>query len=241
MNGDTKGTRKTNSANSQVNAISFFVEQTVRNMINTAEIVSVNSADQNSHGGPAGYAAATPLVCQTDGYNNILPTATLHRLPFLRPQAGKAAIIMDPQPGDKAVAVFAKRDSSGVATNTKEPVQPGSFRVFDQADGFLINGFLGDTPEIWLLLDPVSGNIELSTKAANVEISCREGGNIVIKTGSGNVTIEATQGVNITAPQVNVSGNMNVAGTLTADGVNMNNHTHGGVQNGSGSTGQPNK
>jgi hypothetical protein len=161
-------------------------------------------------------------------------------LPFYRQQAGKAAIIMDPQPGDKAIAVFTKRDSSNVDTETEEAITPASHQAFDQADGYLFTGFLGDVPEIWLMLDPVTGNIELSTKTAKLDITCRESGDITIKTGRGNVAIEATETVTVTAPQVTIAGNMTVTGTLTAGGINLNTHTHGGVYPGSGNTGGPN-
>lgn len=256
-----KGTRRLTSPNTLSNAVAFMVEQILKDMINTGEVVSINSADQNSTGGPGGYATATPLVCRTDAWNNTLPPTAMHKLPFFRPQAGKAAIIMDPQPGDKAIAISMKRDSSGVAVGKNEPVQPGSFRSFDQADNYLLNGFLGETPEIWLELNPVSGDISLSTKAANIDISCRESGDITVKTGSGNVTIQAGNGGEGTITldgQVVVTRNIivrdknnegqstftggfnNTGGRVTSNGITLETHTHTGVQTGGGNTGSPN-
>jgi phage baseplate assembly protein gpV len=262
-----KGTKKLTTANTLTNAMTFLIEQNIRAQVNTADVVSIDRADQAGTDGPAGYAAATPLVCQVDARDNALPPSSLPKLPFFRPQAGKAAIVMDPQPGDKAVAVFLKRDSSGVATGKKEPVQPGSFRMFDQADGYLINGFLGDAPEIWLHLNPATGDISLSTKTANIDISCRESGDIDIRTGAGNVTVSATGTAVIKAPDVVLNGNARITGNLTVDGicegaggaafttrggihnqggvirsnaVTLDTHTHTGVQPGGGSTGKPN-
>lgn len=211
-----KGTKRLTTANTMTNATSFLIEQTIRDTVNTAEVVSIDGADQTGTDGATGYAAATPLVCQTDAFDNTLPPASIHRLPFLRPQAGKAAIVMDPQPGDKAILIAMKRDSSGVTSGKNDPVQPGSFRTFDQADGYLINGFLGEAPEIWLHLNPVTGDISLSTKAANIDISCRESGDIDIKTGKGNIFITATDSVDIasdaritlTAPDIFLNGNL---------------------------------
>ena len=266
-NKPVKGTKKLTTANTHTNATAFLIEQMIRDTVNTAEVVSIDGADQSGTDGAAGYAAATPLVCQTDGFDNTLPPASIPKMPFFRPQAGKAAIVMDPQPGDKAILVAMKRDSSGVATGKKDPVQPGSHRTFDQADGYLINGFLGETPEIWLHLNPVSGDISLSTKAANVDISCRESGDMEIKTAAGKIVITATTTITIKAPNIILDGNVRVTGNLTVDGtsegpgggafqtrgginneggtvtsnsVTLETHTHTGVEPGGGDTGSPN-
>ena len=256
-----KGVKTLTTANTLTNAVSFLVDQSIKGMVNTAEVVSIGGADQNKTDGPGGYASATPLVCQTDAYDSALPPATLAKLPFFRPQAGKAAIVMDPQPGDKAILIAMKRDSTNVAVGKNEPVQPASFRSFDQADGYLINGFLGEAPEIWLHLNPVTGDISLSTKAANIEISCRKEGDIVVKTGDGDITIQAGksgEGTITLDGQVVVTRNIivqnknnegqsqmrggfnNTGGKVTSNTVTLETHTHSGVQPGGGNTDSPN-
>lgn len=256
-----KGTKKLTTANTPTNATAFLIEQTINAKVNTAEVVSIDGADQTGTDGPAGYAAATPLVCPVDGFNEALPPTTIPKMPFFRPQAGKAAIVMDPQPGDKAILIAMKRDSSGVASGKSDPVHPASFRMFDQADGYLINGFLGEAPEIWLHLNPVTGDISLSTKAANIDISCRESGDILVKTGSGNITIQAgnggegtitldgqviitrtiqVQNKNNEAASQFTGGFNNTGGKVTSNSVTLETHTHTGVQPGNGSTGSPN-
>lgn len=262
-----KGTKRLTTANTPTNATAFLIEQTIRDTVNTAEVVSINGADQTGTDGAAGYAAATPLVCQTDAFDNTLPPASIPKMPFFRPQAGKAAIVMDPQPGDKAILIAMKRDSSGVTSGKGDPVQPASFRTFDQADGYLINGFLGEAPEIWLHLNPVTGDISLSTKAANIDISCRESGDIDIQTGAGNITVTATDTGTVKAPQIVLDGNVRITGNLTVEGISegpgggafetrgginnedgvirsnaitLDTHTHTGVQPGGGDTGNPN-
>jgi phage baseplate assembly protein gpV len=201
-----------------VNAIDFAVTQAIRGQVNTSELVMIGQADQNGHDGPGGYASATPLVKQTDGFDNGLPATALHHLAYYRPQAGKAAIIMNPQPGDKALAVSMKRDSSGVGVDTKEAVQPGSHRSFDQADSILVNGVLGEVPETYLELDPATGTIFLSTKAAKIEISCRESGDIAIKTAAGNVRVDATLKVTVTCPEIILDGDVRITKGLVVEG-----------------------
>ena len=229
-NQEVKGTKRLTSGNTMTNAVSFLVEQMIRDTVNTAEVVSIDEADQNSTGGAAGYADATPLVCQTDGFNNTLPQTSIPHMPFFRPQAGKAAIVMDPQPGDKAILLAMKRDSTGVVTGKGDQVQPGSFRTYDLADGYLLNGFLGQAPEIWLELNPATGNISLSTKAANIDISCRESGNIEITTNSGdvdiatkagNIGVSATGEVTVDVPQAIFTGDVWIQGSLVFDGEAM--------------------
>lgn len=260
-NNTVKGIKKIESANTPFNAINFLVRQTVSEMVETSEVVRIDGAEQSGSDGPAGYASATPLVSYTDGEGNAIPSTQIPRMPFLRPQAGKAAIIMDPQPGDKAIAIAMKRDSSGVTSGKNETVQPSSFRSFDLADSYLINGFLGETPEIWLHLNPVSGDISLSTKTANIDVSCRESGDITVKTGQGNVLIQAGSGGEGTVTidgQLIVTRNIlvqnknnegvsqmhggfnNIGGTITSNSITLESHTHNGVDPGDGNTGSPN-
>lgn len=213
-----RGQKRLSSSNTLTNAITYLVDQRIAERVETSDIVSIGEADQAGTGGAAGFASATPLVCQTDGFGNAIPSAAIPQLPFYRPQAGKAAIIMDPQPGDKAIAIYQKRDSSGITTGANAPSRPASFRSFSQADGVLLNGVKGEAPEIWLELNPASGNISLSTKAAAVEISCRESGDMVIKTASGNITIECTVEATVKAPDIILDGNVRVTGNLVVEG-----------------------
>jgi len=225
MSDTVKGAKRANSGNTPTNAISFLVEREVKRRMNTAEIMRVDGSDPQDNSSTGGRLKATPMVKQVDGFDQAIDVTKMPNMPFYRPQAGKAAIIMEPQPGDKAIAIFTKRDSSNLEVGKNDPVQPGSHRNFDQADGFLINGFLGVKPEIWLMLDPASGNIELSTKSANVEISCRDGGDLDIKTGSGNISITCTEAATITAenatidaPQTTITGDAVIKGSLAVEG-----------------------
>lgn len=257
-----RGTKNIATGNSRTNAISALVDTKIRDTVNTAEIVIIASADPQTPDHESGTARATPAVTQTDGYGNALPSTSLPPLPVWRPQAGKAAILMTPQEGDKAVAVFMKRDSSGVNHLSGSPERPATFRAFDQADGVIFNGAHGAKPEIWLSLDPESGDISLSTKSADMDISCRESGDIHIKTGSGNITIQAGNGgegtitldgaVEITrtlrvrnrdneAPSSFRGGFDNTEGVVRSNGITLETHTHGGVDRGNSNTDGPNR
>lgn len=91
----------------------------------------------------------------------------------------------------------------------KAPSNPGSRRRFDWSDGLYLGGFLNGTPTRYIRFD-----------------------------SDGNVWIKP-------ATKVTVEGDLHVTGTgtfdvdATADGVSLLNHTHGGVQTGSGHTAAP--
>ena len=71
-------------------------------------------------------------------------------------------------------------------------------------------------------------------------------GNKVHLKKDGTLDVVASAKVQITSPLVTMSGNLQVAGTVTAatdvvgGGKSLKNHTHPGVQPGGGSTGAPN-
>lgn len=243
-NKTVKGTRKLTSANTLTNAAAFMIEKAMRSSINTAEVVKVMRVDAGGPGGMTGYVDVLPLVCQTDAWNNALPPATLYRLPYSRIQGGVAALIIDPEPGDIGIAVFTKRDSSNVKQAQSAPVQPGSFRTFDQADGFYIGGFLNKAPSIWLELGqnneavlhaPVKVTVETQECVIDAPLT-RLTGNLFI---NGNVTWAGT-GQGQGGPAVFKGGLTNSGGSIKSNNVTLETHTHSGVQTGNGNTGRPN-
>lgn len=262
-NNTVKGNRTLQSANSPYNAISFMMANLVRGMVNTADVVRVVSVDGGGSGAATGYVDVLPLVCQTDADNNTLQPATLYRLPYSRVQGGVAALVVDPVPGDIGIAIFTKRDSSNVQVGQEEPVQPGSFRIFDQADGFYIGGFLNQAPSIFLELDqekrarlvaPESVRIETKactiecqTFAVNASVSAGINAptwsfNTYDGTGTANGTINGnlmqtgnyTQQGNFTQ-----TGSITSTGNHTAGNISLQSHVHSGVERGNSTTNGP--
>ena len=188
--------RKLNSGASEYNAISFLVEQMIKGMVNTAIPVRVDSCTKPGVGGAAGYVSATPLVQQRGADGKALMPVSLPQLPYYRVQAGTAAVVLDPQPGDIGLAVFSQQDASNVKAGTSEPVQAGSFRAFDMSDGFFVATHYGQTPTTYVHLDPEKGE----------------------------VTIKAPTKITIDAPQIELKGALTMGGasggadTITLDG-----------------------
>lgn len=251
-NQTTQGLRDFSTNTSEYNRMRFFVESILREILNTAALVRVDSCTSPGSGGPAGSVSATPLVAQTDAQGNKLPMASIPSLPFMRYQAGKAAIILDPVAGDQGVAVFFKNDSTTVGAGTTEPQRPGSTRSFSQSDGAYIPGVQNQAPTVWIEITQDERIIIHAPQGVTVETDQ----NCVVNAGQA-VNITAESECNITAPVINLNGALNAqaqgggnttatfTGTLnasqdvTASGISLNSHTHSGVQSGSDSTGGP--
>lgn len=251
-NQTTQGLRDFSTNTSEYNRMRFFVESILREILNTSALVRVDSCTAPGSVGPAGSVSATPLVSQTDAQGNALPMASIPRLPFLRYQAGVAAVILDPVPGDQGVAVFLKQDSSTVGAGTAEPQRPGSTRSFSQSDGVFLPGVQNQAPTVWIEL--TQDNTITIHAPAGVTVETEQ--TCIINAGQA-VNITAGTECNITAPVINLNGALNsrgqdggnttatFTGTLnatqdvTANSISLHNHTHTGVEPGSGSTGEP--
>lgn len=245
---ENQGLRDPYTMATPYNQLEFIVRRIVSEMVNTSALVRIDGCTSQGPDGPAGTVAATPLVAQTDAEGNALPMVSLPSLPHYRIQAGIAAVIMDPVPGDIGVASFCKADSSTVKPGTTEPQRPGSFRSFDQADGMLVASVSNQAPEVWIEIKQDKTIIVHAPEGCTIETD---------KT----VEIKAAEGIVLDAPQTTITGNLTATGekgdaigmtgtvsldgslTSTGDqvaaGISQTRHTHTGVMPGGGDTGKP--
>ena len=187
-----------------LNQLEFLIKTLTRDMSTAIPVIitAVQAGDTDA----AGYVDARPLVAQIDAWGNSLPMAAIHHLPYFRLQSGRAAVVLDPVMGDIGLAVFAQSDCSNVKQGANQTVQPGSWRKFDQADGFYVGGFLNKSVDTFVRLAQ-----------------------------DGVVTITAPAGVVIDAPTVRMTGDvradgkMDVVGDMTSGGKSYLDHTHMGV------------
>lgn len=148
--GIVKGVADEDVDSSDLNRLEFLIKVLQRDMSTAIPVIitAVQAGDTNA----AGYVDARPLVAQVDAWGNALPMATLHHLPYFRLQAGRAGIVLDPVPGDIGLAIFAQSDCSTLKQGQKETAQPGSWRKFDQADGFYVGGFINTQIDTYIRL-----------------------------------------------------------------------------------------
>jgi GpV Apex motif len=179
--------------------------------IQTVSLVRVESCTNSGGVVPAGTVNATVLVNIVTVDRTAIPHGTINNIPYSRAQGGSSAIILDPAPQDIGIALFCSRDIS-IVKKTMAQANPGSYRMFDWADGLYIGGFLNGSPTTFIQFD---GN-----------------GNINLKTPSGVVTINGTT--------IDADGNIKGAGSITdGDGIVVGTHTHSGVESGPDNSGPP--
>lgn len=222
---------------SDFNALDFVIQSVIKGLVNTAIPVRVDAIERPANEGGAAYLSATPLICQRDAEGNALPSVSIPKLRWFRLQHGSAAILCDPKPGDIGLAVFAQQDVSTL-TGGNQPVQPGSFRCFDMSDGFYFGGFWGQPPTTFIRIED-TGDITI-TAPNTVTVNTK------------NATVNAETKCTVNAPSsefsgdVKVGGNLEIVGNTTsangdisAGGVSLRNHVHGGVESGGSNTGTP--
>lgn len=197
----------------EFNALQFFVNQLIAD-INTATLVKIISCTNSGGLSAVGSVDVQPLVNHLDARNQALPSAIIYDLPYVRLQGGKNAFIMDPEPGDIGIAVFASRDISSVKAN-KAQANPGSFRRFDWADGLYIGGVLNGVPSQYVQFS--TAGIKLYSPAA--------------------IEMDAPK-LTINAPTITITGDATLNGTLTVSadvviaGKSVVNHNHTDPQGG---------
>ncbi|TAN11548.1 MAG: oxidoreductase [Burkholderiaceae bacterium] len=208
-----------------------FVVQQILSTVAGATLVRVVAVTNSGGLSPVGFIDAQPMVNQTDAAGHVMPHGVLHKLPYFRLQGGANAVILDPQPGDIGIAVFASRDLSKVKA-TKSQNAPGSSRMFSMSDGLYIGGVLNGTPSQYVQFS--AGGITLTSPAV-ITLNAPE------CTINANTTVNGTfsQGMGAAGGAATMLGPVTVTGDVTAGGKSLTTHVHSGVQPGSGNSGGP--
>jgi hypothetical protein len=204
------------------NAI-IFLFQRLLSRIRTLDLVKVISCTNAGGVSPVGTVNVQVLVNQMTGERQSVPHGTIYSVPYLRIQGGAHAVILDPQAGDIGLCGFCSRDISSVKAS-KAAANPGSYRMFDWADGVYIFGCLNGTPTQYVQF--VAGGMNL---VSPTEITLQ----------APNVTVNASTALTVTSPTAGFSGAVTATDDVTGQTKSLHNHTHGGVTTGSGTTGPP--
>ena len=202
------------------NNLLFVIEQAL-SKVQTASLVQVQACSNDGADSPVGTVDVVILVNQQNGQGNPTPHVTMYEMPYLRVQGGANAVIMDPQPGDIGIAVFASRDITKVKS-TKAQANPGSFRMHDFSDGLYMGGVLNGQPSQYVQFTSAGVTI-VSPTAITLQAP-----NIVL-----NGALQQAGGI------ATIAETLAVTGDVTASGVSVKTHIHSGVTTGSGDTGVP--
>jgi hypothetical protein len=209
------------------NNLAFIVQQAL-SKVQTATVVKVIACSNAGGVSPVGTVDVQILVNQISGQKVATPHVTMYGLPYLRIQGGANAVIIDPQPGDIGIAVFASRDITTVKS-TKAQASPNTFRMHDFADGMYLGGLLNGTPTQYVQFG--SGGVAIvspdtiTLTAPNIVL------NGAVAQSGGNVTM---------AEDLTVGGDVvaDLTGS-TFDGIPFATHVHTGVTSGGANTGVP--
>lgn len=173
-----------------------WVIQRLIRKINTTDLVKVLAVYPTA--GTVGFVDVQRLVQQQTTNGVVIDNAPIYRIPYLRVQGGKSAIIIDPVLGDIGVAVFAQRDiTAAVATKAEGPAPTN--RAYDAGDGLYLGGVLNADPTQWLQFF-AAGGAELVAPLLTIDGEVRTTGNVKVGTGwdgsftagdGGTVTVQA--------------------------------------------------
>lgn len=250
------------AGNSEYNA----VNQQIESRLQRIETMFLGHVDSCQSSGVEGSktVSATPLTQMVDGNGNAYASPSYPALPHYRIQQGTAAIIMNPRPGDIGVFVCSKRDISNVSQG-KQPGPPGSTRSFSPSDAVMVGSIHTQAPTYYidftdqdkiLIHAPAGVTIEsdafLHVKAPEVSVEAK---NVMVK--ASNVTIDAPEttltghltvqgGMTVSGGggssmrgDFELEGSMHASEDVTASGISLNSHVHGGVQAGGSDTSGP--
>lgn len=141
-------------------------------------------------------------------------------VPVVFPMGGGYELTFPIKKGDECLLIFAERCIDGWF-GSGEPTPPSDFRQHDLSDAFAIVGVrsLANKQPVW------TDGVELHGNGNHVRIDANS-----VELGAGGATIKLTaSGLNCSVPIT--------APNLITSKMNVNTHTHGGVENGGGSTG----
>lgn len=231
-----------------------FVFQLLLQKVQTCTLVEVISCTNNGELSPIGRVSVQPCVNQMTGNRQSVPHGEIFNLLYSRISGGDNAVIMDPSPGDIGLMAFCSRDISGVVAN-EGPANPGSFRVFDWADGIYTMGVpLGKMPTQYVRFSDTDGIVvvsptKITLQAPTVEIDSTTtniNASSAVNVTSPEIGLDASVMVVVTSPAIDLDGATTIDGALaqtpssgtaslgpltaqsvvTAAGTNLDTHTH---------------
>jgi len=198
--------------------------------IQTSTLVKVMNCSNSGGLSPVGTVDVLPLVNQVDAANNAIEHETIYVIPYFRLQGGANAVIIDPAVGDIGICVFSNKDISNVK-ETKAQANPASARQFDYCDGLYLGGFLNGVPSQYIIF----GSGITIHSPTSITLSSPS----IIHNGTTTLNGPLAQNAGEGGGAASIVGPVTVTGSLTANGVSVSGHHHGGVQSGSDSTGTP--
>jgi len=194
-----------------------------------------------------------PIINIVKTSDEELEHAIIQNVPVVFPGSSTSQFSFPVNVGDTVLCVFSQRSLDRFKLGAKNPHRPIDLRKMSRNDAVAIPGLF---PFEDAVNNPGKRSLGHSTEDAVVthnigtgsecEVRLKPSGDVIINSPSNvqvnceTAEINAPSGVVVDTPTTKFTGNVNVVGDVTASGVSLVNHTHGGVQTGPGNTGVPN-
>ncbi len=191
--------------------------QALINRVATANLVTVISCTNDGGFSPIGTVTVQIMVNQVNPAGQPQEHGEIFDVPYYRLQGGTKAVILDPQPDDIGLAIFAMRDITNVK-NSAQISNPASRRVYDYTDALYMGCYQGGTPISYVQFEDsgainIVSPVEVKTTAPTIE------------TDSTTTNVNASQNINETAlQQLNLTGveEVNIDGdVITLGGTSL--------------------
>lgn len=140
------------------------------------------------------------------GESSLQSISPLLDAPLFFPHGGAMSITFPVAAGDECLVVFASRCIDGWWQSGG--VQPQAlFRMHDLSDGFVFAGFRSNN------------NVISGISSTKLQIRSADGTNVIeVDPVGGQVNVMSVNSVNVTAPGIDLNGNVTISGSLVVDG-----------------------
>lgn len=165
------------------------------------------------------------LVTNSNNETEPVDLPILPDVPVFFPRGGGVTLTFPVQKGDECLVVFSSRCIDGWWQNSGSQLAP-EFRMHDLSDGFAFIGPMSQPKRI-------SG---ISTSTAQMRTDDGQA-YVELDPANHNINLNTPANVQGTCSLFDIHGNVNIHGTLTLAGIDMNTHTHPDPQG--GNTGGP--
>lgn len=180
-------------------------------------------------------------IQRPDGTVERVPLPLLVDCPVVFPRGGGCTLTFPVRAGDECLVVFASRciDAWWQQGGIQPAMEP---RMHDLSDGFVLVGPQSQPAKIGAIS---TSAVQLRSDDGAALIEIDPASHAINARTTGSMTAQAGGAIDLTAPKIKLNGDvelngkMTSTGEITAKGKALSTHTHGGVQPGGGSTGQP--
>lgn len=233
------GARSTNDDTSELNAISFVINQ-ILNSRSTVALVLIKGVTNSGGVSKVGFVDVRPMVNQLDGARNAVPHGIVYHIPYFRMQGGTDAVIMDPKIGDIGLAVFADEDISAVKASGQIS-NPGSLRTASKSDGLYFGGFLNGVPEQYVQFSAGGINVVSPSKVTITAPSAEVDATTSFVVNSPSIVLNGaiSQGEGSFAGAAHFKNGITSDLDIVAGEVSLINHLTSGVKEGTDESGKP--